>query len=85
MSPLMRRCLRSSSHPHLAALPPGPTLIHIHPSPHPSPPLYPPQVRVALLQANLARSGMEDGLVVLGSDMAAQLTAGLPECVPVAV
>lgn len=42
------------------------------------------EVRIALLQANLARTGMEDGLVVLGGDMAAQLTAGLPECVPVA-
>ncbi|KAL4447737.1 hypothetical protein ABPG75_004956 [Micractinium tetrahymenae] len=43
------------------------------------------EVRIALLQANLSRSGMEDGLVVLGDDMAAQLTAGLPECAPVTV
>lgn len=38
------------------------------------------EVRAGLLQANLARTGMESGLVVLGDDMAAQMTAGLPEC-----
>ncbi|EFN58183.1 hypothetical protein CHLNCDRAFT_142018 [Chlorella variabilis] len=38
------------------------------------------EVRVGLLQANLAISGPPAGLMMLSDDMAAQLTAGMPEC-----
>lgn len=96
---VLRRAL-SASTAAACACQPAPTLPHTLLCPlllkiawlpaantaHPPPSCLPapPQVRIALLQANLARTGMEDGLVVLGGDMAAQLTAGLPECVPVA-